>query len=476
MQQDSVVAMVTPAGYDPQPPPSQGNMQSGGANIQAPATSGPEFDQDQAIFEADKRAVYKHPLFPLLALLFERCEQATQSAESPNSENFNMDIQAFVQHQERDRKPFLVNDPEIDGLMIKAIQVLRIHLLELEKVQELCKDFCNRYITCLKGKMQSENLLRSDYAFDNNNLPGSTNNNSSSSAGSPPPPMLHNYHPHHQNMNLSHYHQSAAASSSAAQLAYQMATHPLPSVSPPPMHQGAPLMSGSSSSSSVPASPGIVHGSTPLSQIGATACAPPSDSSLLQNSLSPAPTSPGSMDEEDDSFLGVGSGKSKKPKRGVLPKHATSIMRSWLFQHLVHPYPTEDEKRQIAAQTNLTLLQVNNWFINARRRILQPMLDASTPTDTVVSGHKTKKSKNSTGGGSKQAAQRFWPDSIASLQPQLGLNGNMQVSESSVISSTTPLSSDDESEEDSEEESGDEGSSDDESKPTTPGGGSNLQQ
>ena len=47
--------------------------------------------------------------------------------------------------------------------MIKAIQVLRIHLLELEKVQELCKDFCNRYITCLKAKMQSENLLRSDY-------------------------------------------------------------------------------------------------------------------------------------------------------------------------------------------------------------------------------------------------------------------------------------------------------------------------
>ena len=36
-------------------------------------------------------------------------------------------------------------------------------MLELEKVQELCKDFCNRYITCLKGKMQSENLLRSDY-------------------------------------------------------------------------------------------------------------------------------------------------------------------------------------------------------------------------------------------------------------------------------------------------------------------------
>ena len=44
--------------------------------------------------------------------------------------------------------------------MVKAIQVLRIHLLELEKVNDLCKDFCARYISCLKGKLQSENLLR----------------------------------------------------------------------------------------------------------------------------------------------------------------------------------------------------------------------------------------------------------------------------------------------------------------------------
>jgi len=46
--------------------------------------------------------------------------------------------------------------------MVKAIKVLRIHLLELEKVNELCKDFCNRYITCLKTKMHSDNLLRND--------------------------------------------------------------------------------------------------------------------------------------------------------------------------------------------------------------------------------------------------------------------------------------------------------------------------
>jgi len=119
--------------------------------------------RDQAQFEADKRQIYKHPLFPLLALLFEKCELATQSAECPSSEGFNVDIQAFVQHQQQDKRPLLSESEEANELMIRAIQVLRIHLLELEKVQELCKDFCNRYITCLKGKMQSENLLRSDY-------------------------------------------------------------------------------------------------------------------------------------------------------------------------------------------------------------------------------------------------------------------------------------------------------------------------
>lgn len=79
--------------------------------------------------------------------------------------------------------------------MIKAIQVLRIHLLELEKVQELCKDFCNRYITCLKGKMQSENLLRTEYGYDS---PGSPD------GGSP-------YNGHHQH-HLPHHHPQVRSS------------------------------------------------------------------------------------------------------------------------------------------------------------------------------------------------------------------------------------------------------------------------
>ncbi|KAK8394555.1 hypothetical protein O3P69_006603 [Scylla paramamosain] len=129
---------------------------------------------------------------------------------------------------------------------------------------------------------------------------------------------------------------------------------------------------------STPASPSLIQGSTPLSQIGANPCPPPPETSIV-NLL--APLTPPSCEEEEE-------GGMRRQKRGVLPKHATAIMKAWLFQHIVHPYPSEDEKRHIAAQTNLTLLQVNNWFINARRRILQPMIDASTPPE-----QKTKKSK-----------------------------------------------------------------------------------
>ncbi|XP_046743801.1 homeobox protein PKNOX2-like isoform X2 [Diprion similis] len=372
------LAMVTP-GYDQDPA-------SGVADYTT--------HQDQAQFEADKRAVYKHPLFPLLALLFERCEQATQSSDNSTSESFNMDIQAFVQHQERDRKPFLINDPEIDGLMIKAIQVLRIHLLELEKVQELCKDFCNRYITCLKGKMQSENLLRSDYSHQGHDMGPSSGSN-----GSSPLQVLsstgNDVESGANGLGVSGG--DLLLESSAGILAI----HGERGNDRPSSTRSSSATQHSNRSSSQdnddPPSPSMVHGSTPLSQIGAHPNASANDMYLGQGSPSPAPS------EDEDEGCGTttsghsgghSSARKGRQKRGVLPKQATSIMRSWLFQHLVHPYPTEDEKRQIASQTNLTLLQVNNWFINARRRILQPMLDGAGAEAIPRAGKRHKVAKH----------------------------------------------------------------------------------
>ncbi|GAA51100.1 homeobox protein PKNOX1, partial [Clonorchis sinensis] len=64
---------------------------------------------------------------------------------------------------EEDRKlNVFVNDRELDELIVKAIQVLRIHLLELHKVNELCKDFCSRYIHSLKTKFQSDPMIQGE--------------------------------------------------------------------------------------------------------------------------------------------------------------------------------------------------------------------------------------------------------------------------------------------------------------------------
>ncbi|KAI8881486.1 hypothetical protein K501DRAFT_334659 [Backusella circina FSU 941] len=65
---------------------------------------------------------------------------------------------------------------------------------------------------------------------------------------------------------------------------------------------------------------------------------------------------------------------NKKRKRENIPKEMTEHLRQWLIQHKKHPYPTEIEKQELAEETGLMINQISNWFINARRRILQPML------------------------------------------------------------------------------------------------------
>ncbi|KAL1924806.1 uncharacterized protein VTP21DRAFT_4460 [Calcarisporiella thermophila] len=56
--------------------------------------------------------------------------------------------------------------------------------------------------------------------------------------------------------------------------------------------------------------------------------------------------------------------------RRVLPRSTTAYLRAWLWEHRDHPYPSAEEKMKFAHDTNLTLQQINNWFINARRRYL----------------------------------------------------------------------------------------------------------
>uniref|UniRef100_A0A3Q3XF45 Homeobox domain-containing protein n=1 Tax=Mola mola TaxID=94237 RepID=A0A3Q3XF45_MOLML len=267
--------------------------------------------------KSDKDAIYGHPLFPLLALIFEKCELATCTPRDSgvaggdvcSSDSFNEDIAVFSK-QVRSEKPLFSSNPELDNLMIQAIQVLRFHLLELEKVHELCDNFCHRYISCLKGKMPIDLVIddRDGNKSDSEDFIPSSGNN-------------------------------------VDQLSWSRDPDDTAS---------------------------IRSGGTPGPSSGGHTSHSGDNSSEQGDGLDNGMASPSTGDDDDPD-----KDKLHNKKRGIFPKVATNVLRAWLFQHLTHPYPSEEQKKQLAQDTGLTILQVNNWFINARRRIVQPMIDQS---------------------------------------------------------------------------------------------------
>ncbi|KAJ7978496.1 BEL1-like homeodomain protein 6 [Quillaja saponaria] len=72
--------------------------------------------------------------------------------------------------------------------------------------------------------------------------------------------------------------------------------------------------------------------------------------------------------------LGMMQQHAWRPQRG-LPENSVSILRAWLFEHFLHPYPKDSDKIMLARQAGLTRSQVSNWFINARVRLWKPMVE-----------------------------------------------------------------------------------------------------
>ncbi|XP_075392418.1 homeobox protein Meis3 isoform X3 [Tenrec ecaudatus] len=274
-----------------------------------PQPPAPRLDSDGLKKEKDE--IYGHPLFPLLALVFEKCELATCSPRDGagvglgtlpggdvcSSDSFNEDIAAFAK-QVRSERPLFSSNPELDNLMIQAIQVLRFHLLELEK-----------------GKMPIDLVIEDRDGGCREDLEDCLSSC----------PSLQD-----QNNTWIRDHEDS----------------------------------------------GSVHLGTPGPSSGGLASQSGDNSSDQGDGLDTSVASPSSGGEDED----LDQERRRNKKRGIFPKVATNIMRAWLFQHLSHPYPSEEQKKQLAQDTGLTILQVNNWFINARRRIVQPMIDQSNRT------------------------------------------------------------------------------------------------
>ncbi|KAK1268105.1 Homeobox protein SBH1 [Acorus gramineus] len=65
----------------------------------------------------------------------------------------------------------------------------------------------------------------------------------------------------------------------------------------------------------------------------------------------------------------------KKRKKGKLPKEARQTLLDWWNMHYKWPYPSEAQKLALAESTGLDQKQINNWFINQRKRHWKPSED-----------------------------------------------------------------------------------------------------
>ncbi|KAI8080033.1 homeobox KN domain-containing protein [Halteromyces radiatus] len=101
------------------------------------------------------------------------------------------------------------------------------------------------------------------------------------------------------------------------------------------------------------------------------------------------PSSPST--QEDESSILSSPLLAGRKRRGNLPKSITCLLKEWLVRHVDHPYPTDNEKSFLQQETQLTINQISNWFINARRRLL-PYLVASP-----LHGYDMKKKQDRSG-------------------------------------------------------------------------------
>lgn len=71
--------------------------------------------------------------------------------------------------------------------------------------------------------------------------------------------------------------------------------------------------------------------------------------------------------------------RKRGTRRGTLNPEAKSVLKAWMFspEHFAHPYPSEEEKEELATEAGIEVKQLSNWFTNARKRLWQPVLRQS---------------------------------------------------------------------------------------------------
>lgn len=65
----------------------------------------------------------------------------------------------------------------------------------------------------------------------------------------------------------------------------------------------------------------------------------------------------------------------KKKQRSSFSRHATTVLKAWLRDNILNPYPTEAQKVQLTKKIGISMPQLQTWFINARIRLWKPCIE-----------------------------------------------------------------------------------------------------
>lgn len=73
-----------------------------------------------------------------------------------------------------------------------------------------------------------------------------------------------------------------------------------------------------------------------------------------------------------------------KRTSGKFEKNQVLPLTEWLLKHSTNPYPTMEDKAELARESGLSTQQVQNWFINMRKRHWTPMMNGKRRPRTFL--------------------------------------------------------------------------------------------